>query len=208
MRGLAQLLRWVFSKRERGFWMSAMGVDIPGVKIFKRKMYRDERGFFFETFRKLDLPGVEFVQDNLSFSAQAGTVRGIHFQVPPCAQAKLITVIAGAIFDVVLDLRRDSPTYARWMGAELNAESMDQLFIPAGLAHGFCTLLPDTLVTYKVDSYYSAAHERGILWDDPDLNIAWPVRSSRAILSDKDRALPPLSGVLSPFQYQALEPAI
>jgi dTDP-4-dehydrorhamnose 3,5-epimerase len=134
----------------------------------------------------------EFIQDNLSHSAAPGTVRGLHFQIPPLAQAKLISVLRGRIFDVCVDLRRSSPRYGRHAAVELAADTGEQLFVPVGFAHGFCTLEPDTTVLYKVDAVYSAEHDRGMDWSDPALQIPWPVAKARAILSEKDAALPPL----------------
>jgi dTDP-4-dehydrorhamnose 3,5-epimerase len=171
-------------------------------KLLTLKKHGDGRGFFCESFKSKDFPGLDFVQDNLSMSAAAGTVRGLHFQSPPFAQTKLVTVLRGAIFDVAVDLRRGSPTFGRWVRAELNAETLNQFLIPVGFAHGFCTLAPDTLVLYKVDAYYSPAHDHGVLWNDPALEIDWPVDREAAILSEKDRLLPPLSAVDSPFVYR------
>lgn len=169
---------------------------LPEVKRIIPKRFGDARGWFAETFRA-DVLGragiaVPFVQDNQSFSAPQGTVRGLHFQIPPQPQAKLIRVLAGAILDVAVDIRPHSPTYRQHVAVRLDAESGEQLFIPHGFAHGFCTLTPDVMVAYKVDAYYSPAHDRGILWNDPDLAIAWPVDEAAAILSDKDRRAPRL----------------
>jgi dTDP-4-dehydrorhamnose 3,5-epimerase len=134
-------------------------------------------------------------------SADRGTIRGLHFQSPPFAQTKLVTVVRGAVFDVAVDIRRGSPTFGRWVSAELDADGLNQLLIPAGFAHGFCTLRPDTLLFYKVDAYYAPAHDHGILWSDPALDIPWPVDPAAAILSDKDRRQPPLSQIETPFVY-------
>jgi dTDP-4-dehydrorhamnose 3,5-epimerase len=159
----------------------------------------DVRGYFAETYVRRDFSaagiGQDFVQDNQSLSRAAATVRGLHFQIPPAAQAKLIRVLRGRIFDVVVDLRRSSARYATHVAVELDAETGDQLFVPAGFAHGFCTLEPDTEVLYKVDTVYSAAHDRGINWSDPALGIRWPAAARAAVLSDKDRALPLLRDV-------------
>jgi dTDP-4-dehydrorhamnose 3,5-epimerase len=174
-------------------------LTIPDVKLIRLKKFRDARGAFCELYREQAIADVKFVQDNLSISTQAGTVRGLHYQEPPFVQAKLFTVIAGAIFDVAVDLRRGSPHFGRWAAAESNAEDPCQLLIPPGFAHGYCTLKPDTVVLYKVDAYYSAAHERGVLWNDATLGIPWPVAPEAAILSEKDRRLPRFAEIDTPF---------
>jgi dTDP-4-dehydrorhamnose 3,5-epimerase len=142
----------------------------------------------------------DFIQDNQSFSASAGTVRGLHFQIPPFQQAKLIRVLRGKIFDVVVDLRRSSASYGRHISVELSGESDEQLFVPAGFAHGFCTLVDSTEIFYKVDSVYSSAHDRGINWLDPTLGIRWPLEAAKAILSDKDKALPLMNALPAYFE--------
>jgi dTDP-4-dehydrorhamnose 3,5-epimerase len=169
---------------------------IPAVKRIVPKRFGDARGWFSETFRmdvleRADI-AVPFVQDNQSFSAPQGTIRGLHFQIPPQPQTKLVRVLAGAILDVAVDIRPDSPTYGQHVAVRLDAEGGEQLFIPHGFAHGFCTLTPDVMVAYKVDSYYSPAHDRAVLWNDPDLGIDWPVGEGQAILSDKDLRAPRL----------------
>ncbi len=171
---------------------------IPDVLILKPARFGDARGFFSETYNRRRLAGlgvgldVEFVQDNHSLSAEVGTVRGLHFQTPPHAQAKLIRVVRGAILDVAVDLRRGSPTYGRHVAAEISAAAGNQIFVPVGFAHGFCTLEPDTEVIYKVTDYYAPDCDKGVLWNDPDLGISWPVAAEAAILSDKDRRQPRL----------------
>ncbi|MCJ2012880.1 dTDP-4-dehydrorhamnose 3,5-epimerase [Methylobacterium sp. J-076] len=176
--------------------MDVIETRIPAVKRIVPKRFGDARGWFSETFRTdaLERAGITapFVQDNQSFSAPQGTVRGLHFQILPQPQAKLIRVLSGAILDVAVDIRPDSPTYRQHVAVRLDAEGGEQLFIPHGFAHGFCTLTPDVMVAYKVDSYYSPAHDRGILWNDPDFGIAWPVGEDEAVLSDKDRKAPRL----------------
>lgn len=142
---------------------------------------------------------MNFVQDNQSISKYSGTIRGLHFQRPPAAQAKLVRVASGSIFDVAVDLRRGSPTYGRWCGATLTADESAMLYVPIGFAHGFCTLEPGTVVAYKVNAYFSAAHDAGIRWDDPDLAIDWPVARDEVVLSSKDAALPLLGGFVTPF---------
>jgi dTDP-4-dehydrorhamnose 3,5-epimerase len=181
--------------------MDMTPLAIPEVKHFAMKKFGDGRGFFCEVFKRERFPGIEFLQDNLSLSAESGTIRGLHYQDPPFAQAKLVTVLSGAVFDVAVDIRTGSPSFGRWVAVELTAEKLNQLLIPHGFAHGFCTLLPDTLVQYKVDAYYSPQHDRGILWDDPAIGIAWPVERAKAVLSDKDRRHPPLAAIESQFRY-------
>jgi len=172
------------------------------LRIVPRKR-EDARGYFVETynagrFAEIDVCA-RFVQDNQSCSTQAGTVRGLHFQVPPRAQAKLVRVVRGAIMDAIVDIRRGSPTYGRWCGTNLSAAGGEQLFVPRGFAHGFCTLEADTEVAYKVDDYYAPECDLGILWNDPEIGITWPVNPAAAILSDKDRGLPRLRDFASPF---------
>jgi dTDP-4-dehydrorhamnose 3,5-epimerase len=174
-----------------------------GVKIITPQKLDDHRGFFSETYnqRTLEQAGIrlQFVQDNHSRSAQAGTTRGLHFQSPPFAQDKLIRVTRGATLDVAVDLRVSSPTYGRHFAMQLSARNWRQLLVPIGFAHGFCTLETDTEVLYKVTNYYSAAHDMGLAWDDPALGIAWPVKTDRAVLSDKDRRHPLLKDLPTVF---------
>ncbi|MBM7703910.1 dTDP-4-dehydrorhamnose 3,5-epimerase [Metabacillus iocasae] len=172
--------------------MSIHSSRLEGILLIEPKLFKDERGFFMEAYNKrlFHLHGIteDFVQDNHSLSKQIGTLRGLHYQLPPKAQAKLIRVTKGAIYDVVVDLRQDSPTFGKWEGFMLSAENKKQLFIPKGFAHGFCTLMKDTEVQYKVDEFYSPEHDRGIRWNDPHLAIDWPV--SVPFLSSKDAAHP------------------
>ncbi|MFE1601497.1 dTDP-4-dehydrorhamnose 3,5-epimerase [Methylobacterium sp. ID0610] len=184
--------------------MQVVEQSIPDVKLVIPKRFGDDRGWFSETFRAdiLARAGITdaFIQDNQSFSAHRGTVRGIHFQTPPHAQAKLVRVIAGAILDVAVDLRRASPTYGRHVAVRLDAENGHQLFIPIGFGHAFCTLTPDTMVAYKVaGGYYSREHDGNLLWNDPDLGIDWPVAPDEAVLSDKDRIAPRLAELPARF---------
>jgi dTDP-4-dehydrorhamnose 3,5-epimerase len=177
--------------------------EIEGLKIVTPNKHGDERGFFCETYNasawaKAGL-NCQFVQDNHSLSRDAGTVRGLHFQTAPFAQAKLIRVVRGAILDVAVDLRRSSPTFGRHVAVELSARNGRQLFAPIGFAHGFATLEPDTDVLYKVTNFYSPRQDVGLAWDDPDLIIAWPVDADHAILSAKDRALPRLRDLPNVF---------
>lgn len=165
---------------------------LDGVYVLEPNVFGDHRGFFMESYNKERLRGlgieIDFVQDNQSLSAEVGTLRGLHYQLHPKAQTKLVRVLAGAIYDAVVDLRRESPTFGQWFGVELSASNKKQLLVPRGFAHGFCTLLPNTEVFYKVDEYYSPEHDRGILWNDPRIGIPWPI--SEVILSEKDRHHP------------------
>ena len=164
----------------------------------------DHRGFFAETYsrRKYSELGIEdeFVQDNHSLSREVGTLRGLHFQSPPHAQAKVVRCGRGAIFDVAVDIRRGSPTYGEWEGYELTAENGDQLYIPVGFAHGFVTLEPDSEIVYKCSDYYAPETEGAILWNDPDIGIDWPTDAD-PILSEKDAVAPLLSELESPFIF-------
>jgi dTDP-4-dehydrorhamnose 3,5-epimerase len=183
--------------------MELRATSIAAVTLITPARHGDERGFLSETYsrRAFAEAGIDldFVQDNHSQSAPAGVVRGLHFQVPPVAQAKLVRVACGAILDVAVDLRRGSPTYGRHVAEMLSAANGRQMLVPVGFAHGFVTLAPDTVVLYKVTAPYSPAHDRGLAWDDPDLAIAWPVAAERAILSDRDRRQPRLADFDSPF---------
>jgi dTDP-4-dehydrorhamnose 3,5-epimerase len=176
---------------------------IPDVKILTPKRFGDERGFFSETYNQDRFAqagiSIAFVQDNHSWSAKAGVVRGLHFQSPPFAQDKLVRVVRGRVLDVAVDIRRSSPTFGRHVAVELSSENWRQLLVPVGFAHGFCTLEPDCEVVYKVSGYYSAAHDHGLAWDDPALAIEWPVAADAAILTDKDRKHPKLAELETPF---------
>lgn len=172
--------------------MKLIQTAIPDVVVLEPDVFGDRRGFFMEsynarTFRDLGID-VTFVQDNHSLSAEAGVIRGLHYQLPPKAQTKLVRVVAGAIYDVVVDLRRGSPFFGKWTGVILSSSNKRQLLVPKGFAHGFCTLVPNTEVLYKVDEYYAPELERGIRWNDPSLGIDWPVADP--ILSDRDRNHP------------------
>ncbi len=177
--------------------MEVTALEIPDVKLVQPKLFRDARGFFLETYSRRAFAaagiGEELVQDNHSLSREQGVVRGLHFQLPPFAQAKLVRVLKGSILDVAVDLRRSSPSYGRHVTAVLSAESCTQIFVPVGFAHGFCTLEPDTEVAYKVGNYYAPAHDRGLAWDDPALAIVWPVAAAVAVLSEKDKRHPRLA---------------
>jgi dTDP-4-dehydrorhamnose 3,5-epimerase len=176
--------------------MQVVATEIPAVRLIRPRVHGDARGAFAESFSapRFDAHGLpeRFLQDNLSRSASVGTVRGLHFQRPPYAQGKLITVVCGAILDVAVDLRPGSPSYGRHVAVRLSAEDWTQLYIPAGFAHGFCTLEPDTTVHYKATQVYAPDSEGGLLWNDPALGIDWPVAPAEAVLSDKDRRWPRL----------------
>jgi dTDP-4-dehydrorhamnose 3,5-epimerase len=165
----------------------------------------DHRGYFSEVFKDLwfrdHIADVSFAQDNQSLSAAKGTVRGLHFQTEPFGQGKLVRCIKGAIFDVAVDIRTGSPTYGKWVGAELTADNGAQLWIPVGFAHGFATLEPDTLIHYKVTAPYSAKDDGGLLWNDPEIGIDWPIKAEDAVLSEKDKVQPRLSDLPPVFHY-------
>ncbi|HZG59611.1 MAG TPA: dTDP-4-dehydrorhamnose 3,5-epimerase [Anoxybacillus sp.] len=171
--------------------------------LIEPKVFGDHRGFFMESyndkvFKELGF-NYEFVQDNHSLSVEVGTLRGLHYQLEPYAQTKLVRVIRGAIYDVIVDIRKGSPTYGEWQGFILSEGNKRQLLVPKGFAHGFCTIVPNTEVLYKVDNYYSPEHDRGICWNDPDLNIDWPTNSP--ILSEKDSKHPRLAEAENNFTY-------
>jgi dTDP-4-dehydrorhamnose 3,5-epimerase len=174
---------------------------LGGAWLVKPKVFRDDRGCFLESYvqKVFAAQGIDdvFVQDNQSTSLGSGVLRGLHYQAPPFAQSKLVRVVAGAVFDVIVDLRGDSPTRGKWAGFELTAEGFEMLYVPRGFAHGFCTLCDNTVVLYKADNYYSPPHERGIAWNDPDLAVAWPVE--HPLLSERDGRLPRLGGQQVPF---------
>ena len=187
--------------------MNIVKTGIEGVLVIEPRVFGDARGYFFESFNARDFAAqtgvdVHFVQDNESRSCH-GVVRGLHFQAPPAAQAKLVRVLKGAIFDVAVDIRLGSPSYGRWCAATLTAEGAEQLYVPRGFAHGFCTLEPGTEVVYKVDGSYAPETEGGIAWNDPGLAIDWPVTVAEAQLSGKDAILPGFTGFVSPFRYEA-----
>lgn len=168
------------------------------VVIFTPDVFGDSRGFFVESYnykRVLEKIGWEqnFIQDNHSFSAKKGTIRGLHYQADPCAQSKIIRVVRGAILDIVVDIRRESKTFGKYFVAELTESNFKQIFVPKGFAHGFCTLTDDVHVCYKVDAYYSAENNRGIIWSDPDLNLPWPTKNPE--LSNQDMKWPTLRSI-------------
>ena len=183
--------------------------EISDVKIINPVRHQDGRGFFSESYNKdaLFVAGIdiEFVQDNHVLSEQRGVVRGLHFQAAPFAQAKLIRVVRGAIFDVAVDIRNGSPTYGQHVTAIISAERWNQILVPVGFAHGLITLEPKTEVLYKVSQPYSPEHDKGILWNDPQLGIDWPISGSEAILSEKDKVQPQLSKLPIYFRYENSE---
>lgn len=187
--------------------LTVESLSIPDVLLVKPQRFFDDRGYFVETYsqRSLGQSGVTvaFRQDNQSLSTQRGTIRGLHFQLAPEPQTKLVRVIAGAVFDVAVDLREGSATYGRWCGATLTAAEGEQLFIPVGFAHAFCTLEPDTVVAYKVDGFYNKAAEGGVRWDDPDIAIKWPLPPDEIKVSAKDASLPFLRDAATPFVFRS-----
>ena len=186
--------------------MQVIETEIADIKLLKPVRHVDSRGFFSDVFKENALRehGIDmhFVQDNHSLSASNGVVRGLHFQIPPFAQVKLLRVTAGSIFDVAVDIRWGSPSFGRHVAAVLSSSDWNQIFIPEGFAHGYCTLERDTEVIYKVSAYYSPEHDRGLLWNDPALGIAWPVSADDALVSDRDRKHPILSGLPRFFRHE------
>lgn len=186
-------------KRERFLRMTDIQrFAIDGPALIRPRLHGDERGYFFESFRqdwfeREIAAGIAFVQDNQSLSREVGTVRGLHFQITPRAQAKLVRVLAGAILDVAVDIRPGSPTFGQHVAVRLSAEEKNQLYVPAGFAHGFCTLEPDSEIHYKTTDFYSPEHDRGLAWNDPELGIDWGVSPTTAILSERDRNHPRLA---------------
>ena len=179
-----------------GAIMTVIETELKGVFIIEPRVFSDARGWFTETYSKKKTPQItcDFVQDNHSYSAQKGTLRGIHFQFPPMEQAKLVRCTNGAIMDYAVDLRPDSETYKKWICVEISAENMKQLFMPQGFGHAFITLTDDVEVLYKTDNYYSQEHDGAILWSDPDIGIDWG--TDDPILSDKDKQAPLLRDLL------------
>ena len=185
--------------------MQLVDTALPEVKIVITERIGDARGVFSEVWnlRRFAEAGVDasFVQDNHARSPAKGTIRGLHYQIPPMAQGKLLRVTRGAVFDVAVDIRRGSPTFGHHVAVELSADNWRQLWVPAGFAHGYCVTQDDTEVQYKVTDYYSPAHDRGIYWDDPALTIDWPVRRQAAILSARDREHPMLAEQPDLFEF-------
>lgn len=181
-------------------------LEIPDVALISTDRHGDNRGFFSETYNKKEFERaglyIDFVQDNHTKSLRKGTLRGLHFQIEPFAQAKLVRVAHGSIFDVAVDLRVGSVTYGRHISAIISAENWNQILIPVGFAHGLITLEPNTEVLYKVSSVYSADHDKGLLWNDPALGIQWPVSAAEVILSEKDKRQPKLEDLPAYFRFE------
>lgn len=173
--------------------------DIEGPIEIVPKKNEDERGYFSEIFRadlfRRQAGSVEFVQDNQSLSIRAGTIRGIHFQSRPAAQGKLVRCVAGSVFDVAVDLRQGSKTYSQWTAITLSSETNNQFWIPVGFGHAFCTLEPNSVISYRVTDYYSSDNDKGVLWNDREIAIEWPLLADPATLSAKDRVQPLLAGL-------------
>jgi dTDP-4-dehydrorhamnose 3,5-epimerase len=196
-------MSFVWRSTSKSMQWNVRSLSLPGVMLIRSAVQSDARGYFVETYQRSRFAAAgianEFVQDNQSGSVAAGTVRGLHFQIPPFAQTKLVRVVRGSILDVVVDLRRSSSAYGKHIAVELTEETGDQLLVPAGCAHGFCTLVANTEVLYKVDNVYSPQHERGLSWVDAQLGIKWPVAPADAILSDRDRTWPMLRDLPANF---------
>ena len=186
--------------------MKLSATELKDVWVIEPVKHGDDRGFFSEVYREDILSehgiNVKFVQDNHAYSKDVGVLRGLHFQKAPYAQDKLVRVTKGAIYDVVVDLRKGSPTYAKWIGVEISAENWKQILVPKGFAHGYVTLMPDTEVEYKVSGYYNPESDSGLLWNDTDLAIDWQIEDLDPILSDKDKAQPTFAETDSNFLYE------
>jgi dTDP-4-dehydrorhamnose 3,5-epimerase len=179
--------------------LEVRALELDGVLEIRPRRFGDDRGFFSEVWREDRLAEVgvsaRFVQDNHSYSQARGVLRGMHYQLPPAAQDKLVRVARGSVFDVAVDIRPDSPTFGRWAGVVLSAEEWNQLFIPRGFAHGFVTLEDETEVLYKASAFYAPELERAVRFDDPAIGIEWPMDTSQVVLSEKDRSAPLLSQI-------------
>lgn len=188
--------------------MNVIETKIPGVLIIEPDVHGDHRGYFMETYSKRKYQelgiNVEFVQDNMSFSAQKGTLRGLHWQNAPMAQSKLVSCTKGTVIDVAVDIRKGSPTFKQWVSVELSAENKKQFFIPQGFAHGFLTLTDNVEFRYKVDNFYSKEHDRGIRYDDPSIAVDWGflLNGIEPVLSDKDKFGPELDECDCNFNYK------
>lgn len=189
--------------------MKLYRLEIADVAEITPTRHGDDRGYFSETFRQdwfiANVADVTFVQENQSLSRYPGVVRGLHFQSQPSAQGKLVRCVAGAIFDVAVDIRRGSRTYGKWVAASLTAEEGNQLWVPVGFLHGFCTLMPDTIVAYKVTDYYDRESDKGVRWDDPDIDVAWPAIADARHLSARDGQQPRLRDLPDYFRHPTVE---
>lgn len=190
--------------------MQVEPLDIDGLVVLTPRRFEDERGWFAETWnaRRMAEAGLDlaFCQDNHSLSRERGTLRGLHYQKPPAAQAKLVRCLAGRIFDVAVDIRAGSPTFGQWRGVTLSAAEGNQLLVPRGFLHGFLTLEPETEVAYKVDAYYARELDAAIVWNDPQIGIGWPIAEAGVeapLVSEKDAAAPRLSAIETPFRHRA-----
>jgi len=186
--------------------LEARRLAIPDVMELVPKRFGDDRGYFCEIYNKQRFAeatgaAIDFVQTNQSLSADKATLRGLHFQTPPLAQTKLVWAVRGAVFDVAVDIRHGSPTYGKWASVLLSAERGNQILVPAGFAHGFLTLEPDTIVQYQVDNPYAPAHDRGIRWDDPWIAVSWPLAGAVPTLSKRDAVFPRLNEIETPFRF-------
>ncbi|MEY2194022.1 dTDP-4-dehydrorhamnose 3,5-epimerase [Neobacillus sp. BF23-41] len=184
--------------------MNVIETSLPGVKVIEPKVFGDHRGWFMETYSESMFKeagiNIKFVQDNQSFSAAKGTLRGLHYQLDPKAQTKLVRCTKGAIFDVAVDIRKGSPTFGKWFGLELSADNKKQLLVPKGFAHGFMTITNDVEVQYKVDELYAPDCDRGIIWNDPSIGIEWPMDIT-PVLSVKDEKAPLLAEANNNFIF-------
>ena len=184
--------------------MEVIKTDIEGVVIIEPRLFKDARGYFFESFsqREFDekVGHIEFCQDNESMSSY-GVMRGLHFQRPPYTQSKLVRCVKGAVLDVAVDIRKGSPTYGKHIAVELSGENHRQLFIPRGFAHGFSVLSDEVVFQYKCDNFYAPSEEGALAWDDPKLGIDWGIPEEAVLLSEKDRQHPSLDQLESPFSY-------
>ncbi|GLQ53643.1 dTDP-4-dehydrorhamnose 3,5-epimerase [Devosia nitrariae] len=189
--------------------MKLYRLEIADVAEITPSRHGDDRGYFSETFRNdwfvANVANVTFVQENQSLSRSPGVVRGLHFQSEPSAQGKLVRCVAGAIFDVAVDIRTGSPTFGKWVSAMLTADEGNQLWVPVGFLHGFCTLTPDTLVAYKVTNYYDRERDKGVLWDDPDIGVTWPAEADPRHLSARDGQQPRLRDLPHYFRHSTVE---
>jgi dTDP-4-dehydrorhamnose 3,5-epimerase len=203
MPSLCRKKKFVFAT-EKMMSIEVRSLSIPDIKIIRPPKFGDHRGFFSETYNKRAFLEaglqLDFVQDNHSLSENAGTIRGLHYQGEPFAQDKLVRVIRGRILDVAVDMRKSSATFGKWVAAEISAEEWNQILVPAGFAHGICTLEANTELIYKVTNYYAPQHDFGVRWDDPELAIDWPFAPEQATLSGKDRKQPLFRDVAQWFE--------